>query len=269
MKALRSEVERVVAPLQANPWRKNRIREELLAHLTALYEDEVARNAEPLQSLAAALARFGEPAELTRNLQATVPLAERVLCYRFPGNAWTDRRPTETAIAHIFRTARYATACVAISNLVLIGVVAVIAQFASRRPVPEKPPLVNVAAFLALCAFVQCLLIVIPPLCGELIHRQASLYLTSRDYRWRARHAALVAVGLLLATATGTLAAAVVTGTFGPLLRIPIVNERQFWLVVASAAAVTFCLMIIQSWQQAQRARQFDDWDGAETEPAQ
>ena len=265
MKRLHAEVERVVAPLHANPWRKNRIREELLAHLTALYEDEVTRSAEPSQALASALARFGEPAELTRNLQASVPLAERVLWYRFPGNAWKDRRPAETAIAHIFRTARYAAACIAISNLVLIGVVAVIAKFASRRPVPEKPPLVNVAAFLALCAFVQCVMIVVPPICGELIHRQASLYRASRDGR-RARHAALVALGLLLATATGTAAAAVLTGTFGPLLRIPIVTDRQFWLVVASAAGITFFLTIIQSWQQAQAARQFDDWDGAEPE---
>lgn len=269
MKALRREVERVVAPLRANPWRKNRIREELLAHLTALYEDEAARNAGPSQSLAAALARFGEPADLTRNLQATVPLAERVLCYRFPGSTWKDRRPEETAIAHIFRTARYATACIAISNLVLIGVVAAITQFASRRPVPEKPPLVNVAAFLALCAVVQCVVMVAMPLCGELIHRQASLYRASRDRHRRARYASLVAVGLLLATATGTVAAAVVTGTFGLLLRIPIVTDRQFWLVVASVAAVTFCLTIIQSWQQAQSARQFDDWDGTETEPAE
>ena len=38
---------------------------------------------------------------------------------------------------------------------------------------PEKPPFANVAVFLALCALVQCVLMVSLPLCGELIHRQA------------------------------------------------------------------------------------------------
>ncbi len=269
MKRLHAEVERVVTPLRANPWRKDRIREELLTHLTALYEDEIPRHAKLSQALAAALDRFGDPAELTRNLQASVPHLERLLWYQFPGHTWTERRPTETAVAHIFRIARYAAAWLVIFNVVTIVGVAAIVQFVNRRPTPERPPLINGVAFLILNTFLVWIVhIVLLPLCGELIRREVALYRAACDRRRRARHAGIFALGLLLATAAGTIVVAVFIGIFEPLLRFSLVTDRQFWLVIASAATVTLVLTIIQSWQQARTERQFEKLYAADCELA-
>ena len=41
---------------------------------------------------------------------------------------------------------------------------------------------------------------------------------------------------------------------------------RAFWLTVAVAAILAVPLTAVQTWQQAQHARQFDDWDGTEPE---
>jgi ATP-dependent Clp protease ATP-binding subunit ClpC len=76
MKELMVPVERAVRPVQAAAARKRRMRRELLAHLTGIYEQERARGDES-QALARALRRFGNPADLARELQASVPRPER------------------------------------------------------------------------------------------------------------------------------------------------------------------------------------------------
>ena len=90
MKELMVLVERAVRPVQANGWRKMKMRQELLAHLTAAYEEEVTRVGDAPAALAQAALRFGNPAELTRNLQASVPFIERVLFTPIPGTRWTE-----------------------------------------------------------------------------------------------------------------------------------------------------------------------------------
>ena len=49
MKALRVQVERVVRPVRASSRRKDRMREELLAHLLRLYDEELPARATPRQ----------------------------------------------------------------------------------------------------------------------------------------------------------------------------------------------------------------------------
>jgi Clp amino terminal domain, pathogenicity island component len=70
-------VERVVRPLRAHIQRKRRIRDELLAHLSAIYDEELTHCNNPEAAVAAASKRFGNPVELTAELQATVPRFER------------------------------------------------------------------------------------------------------------------------------------------------------------------------------------------------
>ena len=77
MKELMIQVERAVRPVQASPARKRRMRQELHAHLTGIFEEEKARGDDEPLALARALQRFGDPAELTRELQASVPLPDR------------------------------------------------------------------------------------------------------------------------------------------------------------------------------------------------
>lgn len=79
MNELNSHVERVVRPIRARPGRKARMRRELLAHLTGIYDEERASLGDDRLALAQAVRRFGDPAELTRELQATVPRVERWL----------------------------------------------------------------------------------------------------------------------------------------------------------------------------------------------
>jgi hypothetical protein len=85
MNELMAAVERAVRPVRAGFARKMRMRQELLAHLTASYEEERARLGDDRAAVAEALRRFGDPKEVGRDLQASVPLPERVLHVPVPG----------------------------------------------------------------------------------------------------------------------------------------------------------------------------------------
>ncbi len=69
---LRVVVERAVRPVRASDVRKLRMREELLDHLTAIYEEELGRLGDESVAVAKALERFGAPSELTGELQQSV-----------------------------------------------------------------------------------------------------------------------------------------------------------------------------------------------------
>jgi ATP-dependent Clp protease ATP-binding subunit ClpC len=82
MSELVMHVGRVVGPVRAAPGRKRRMRRELHAHLAAALAEERARLGDDALALHQTLRRFGDPADLTRELQATVPRLERVLFSR-------------------------------------------------------------------------------------------------------------------------------------------------------------------------------------------
>ena len=71
-------VERAVRPVRACLHRKQRMREELLAHIVAVFEDDLERHGDESLALEHAIERFGDPAELTSQLQAVVPSSDRV-----------------------------------------------------------------------------------------------------------------------------------------------------------------------------------------------
>src|SRR5262249_33308899 len=109
MKELMVPVERAVRPVHANPARKRRMRQELLAHLTAIFEEERAHGSDEQLALAQALRRFGNPADLVRDLQASVPFLERwegqMLSQFLP-------RPGERRLRHALRLAALVAAFV-------------------------------------------------------------------------------------------------------------------------------------------------------------
>ena len=76
---LERRVAAIIDPLRARARRKSMIREELLAHLAAIYEDERDRARSPDDALTATLRRFGDSSQLTNDLQASVPALERFL----------------------------------------------------------------------------------------------------------------------------------------------------------------------------------------------
>lgn len=75
---LMKQVERAVRPVRAGRRRKLAMREELLAHLTALYEEERDKLADDAAALAAAFDRFGDPPELTAELDASLGWRHRL-----------------------------------------------------------------------------------------------------------------------------------------------------------------------------------------------
>jgi hypothetical protein len=77
LKELKIVVERAVRPVRATMVRKRRMREELLAHLSAIFEEEAARLGDERAALERAAERFGDPAELTAELQQSVPRWDR------------------------------------------------------------------------------------------------------------------------------------------------------------------------------------------------
>jgi hypothetical protein len=102
MKELMVHVERAVRAVHASPARKRRMRQELLAHLTGLVEEEKARGGDEQEALARALRRFGDPAGLSRDLQASVPRLERWEAGLANGFL---RRPGESGLRHGARLA--------------------------------------------------------------------------------------------------------------------------------------------------------------------
>ena len=80
--ALRRQVECAVRPVRAPRARKLVMREELFARLTAIYSEERMRQPDDQAAVTVALARFGQPAALTAELNASVGLMDRV-GYRF------------------------------------------------------------------------------------------------------------------------------------------------------------------------------------------
>ncbi len=65
-------VERAVRPVRASSGQKRKVREELLAHVSAVFEEEQAALGEERAALRRTEQRFGHPGELTEQLQGSV-----------------------------------------------------------------------------------------------------------------------------------------------------------------------------------------------------
>jgi hypothetical protein len=77
LRELKTVVERAMRPIRASMARKRKIREELLAHLVSIFEEEAERLGDEQAALAEAKQRFGDPRELSGQLQQTVPAWSR------------------------------------------------------------------------------------------------------------------------------------------------------------------------------------------------
>jgi len=94
LKELKTIVERTVRPVGATMTRKRQMREELLAHLMAILDEEAERLGDEQAALERAKQRFGDPGELTKQLQQAVPRWDRCrsilenMGYRPSESAW-------------------------------------------------------------------------------------------------------------------------------------------------------------------------------------
>jgi ATP-dependent Clp protease ATP-binding subunit ClpC len=97
-------VERAVRPVKASIMQKRKMREELFAHLTASYDQELTRLHDPSTALAEATRRFGESRELAEELQAALPRSERISYFM---EQWVAYRAPESAARYSLRLAGY------------------------------------------------------------------------------------------------------------------------------------------------------------------
>lgn len=91
-------VERAVRPVRASTYRKRKMREELLAHVSAVFEEESARLGDDSAALERTALRFGNPAEVTAQLQESIPARDRMM------RLW-EGRPGESTLRSALRFA--------------------------------------------------------------------------------------------------------------------------------------------------------------------
>jgi len=128
MNELRLHVERAVRPIRASVGTKMKMREELLAHLTAIYEEELACGADEATAVARAKDRIGTPAELTAELDATVGRTER---WEWSLDRRFGRRPGESDERLLWRVAAFYA--VALAFAYMIGpAVSLVARWAGK-----------------------------------------------------------------------------------------------------------------------------------------
>jgi len=124
-------VERAVRPVLATKARKRGMREELLAHVTEVYDDEMARGANHSTALVRTRERFGDPAAITRQLQQSVSRRCRFggLLERHNDLEW---KSGESAARLAFRHLRAGFAF-SLLFFLLLGVAALVADSSRRK----------------------------------------------------------------------------------------------------------------------------------------
>src|SRR5688572_17048627 len=96
---LMTQVEKSVRPVMAPVSTKIQMRNELLNHLTELYATEIETTGDHNQAVQRAKERFGDPKELTPQLQATVSR------FDFWVSNWFCQKQGESPIRFGFREA--------------------------------------------------------------------------------------------------------------------------------------------------------------------
>lgn len=108
-------VERAVRPVRASSSRKWKMREELLSHVSCLYDEEFSRLGDAKAAMEAASRRFGDPGELSREFQHSLPMRER--WFYLLQRILPRRGPKESEVRYSARVAAYESAVI----LVFVG----------------------------------------------------------------------------------------------------------------------------------------------------
>jgi hypothetical protein len=130
-------VERAVRPVRASTSRKRKMREELLAHVSGVFEEESARLDADQSALERTALRFGHPAEVTDQLQESVPASDGII------RLW-DGRPEEPTLRGALRLAWV----MAVIVLVFIGVVLFASGWENGWTLGELIAVISIPSFL-------------------------------------------------------------------------------------------------------------------------
>ena len=259
MKPLRVQVERVVRPLRASPLRKDRMREELLAHLTRLHEEELARTGDPQLATTDAIGRFGDAGSLTCELQASVPRLERWAYFSFPVGGPLRRRRGESPVRYILRSNGWGLLFGVTGYALLALGVAVASSLRPHRV--DQPTIGQMAVFFVGIAALQVAAMIVGALLSEGIRRELENRTTATTALER-RVATWSIVGYAILSSAGLGAAcAGLMFLIEALLPFPLITRAQFWPIVCAGGAVGLPLVLLQSWSWKASNRRFENWD--------
>ena len=267
MKALRVQVERVVRPIRASYLRKDRMREELLVHLTRLFDEELARTGNAQLATAEAIRRFGDATPLARELQASVPRLERWAFLSVPYSGPIRRRRGESPVRYILRANCWGlamgTVAFSLFALVLLTVV-------SLRPHRADQPTASQLFLLLMgTAAIQSAPMICQGLLCEGIRQQlerraaAATAVARRQATWRIVGYSSVNSVVLGAAFAGLM---LLIDRSGP---IPFITRAQFWWITLVAVFLGLPLTLLQSWSWKANTRRFENWDSLDLDEQQ
>ncbi len=227
------------------------MREELLAHLEGLLAEVKARRGDDVGAVRLARARFGEPGQLTTELQATVPRWERWAFVSLPGLQRLQgfrRRPGEPLDSYQRRYIVH-NAC----GVLVWGGCAAGCALAGRLRI-------ELTGFFLVQVLVQTLLLGLV-LLAEAIRRSLvrleSADRAARRTAWRAVAFEALSAALL----TGSITAAVLL-LIDWSAQVPLIPPRILWGMTFVSALVMLPVLAALVRSNIAQLRQFDQWDG-------
>lgn len=263
MKSLRVQVERVVRPIRASNLRKDRMREELLAHLIRLFDEELARTSDAQSATSEAIRRFGDASLLARELQASVPWFDRWGLSSLPNRGPIRRRQGESPVRYIVRmncwAGAYGTALYALMALVII----IFGGHGAHRI--DQPTTVQLLFYCIGLAAIQFAGLIGLGLLSEGIRQElesraaAETAVERRKATWR----------IVFYTFAGS---AIWGCSFAGLLLliefafIPFISATQFWCVTFGATALGLPITLWQAWLWMTMTQRFENWDSLDLE---
>jgi len=241
------QIERVVGPVWASEARKDRMREELAAHLAASFEEGRADLGDDRAAAERAIRRLGEAGALTRSLQESVPWPERVLHARLLPHhrfeTWGRRRRDETLPRYAARITIWMTAIIAAADLLVLPAIAAF----QARPTDWRVILAWGTAQIVIMAagtFVS------PFLCEGMVGALQSG--SSRRYR-AALFAALSSL-VVMALVLGFVLIISVGSPHGQVFR------QSDWLVLPAMALIAPIILILAARDTISWRRRQDGW---------
>jgi len=262
MKALRVQVERVVRPIRASNLRKDRMREELLSHLTRLFDEEMVRSSNAQFATAEAIRRFGDAPSLSSELQSSVPWLERWAFLSFPKSGPIRRRPGESPVRYVLRSNGWGLG-LAIAGCMLLALVVTIAS--GQRPHRvDEPAASQLLIFMMAIAAIQFATMIGEGLLAEGIRRALERHAAASTAVERRR-----AIRRIVAYAA--MSSAVLGGAFAGLMisiamfiPIPLITREFFWWITVGAAVLAVPFTMLQAWSWKASTRRVEDWDSLE-----
>ncbi len=199
-------------------------------------------------ALSAARARFGEPGQLTTELQATVPRWERWAFVPVPGLQRGRRRSGETLGAYQRRWIVRMTCLVLVWGGFAVG----FALVGPRR--------IELTGFFLVQVLV-CTLLLGLGLLAEAIRRSLMRLESADPAARRTARRAVAFEALAAALLTGSIAAGVLL-LIDRSAHVPLIPPRIFWGVTLVSALVMLPALAALVWSNIAQVRQFDQWDG-------